>query len=245
MRITDTEVERYARQLVLHEIGGAGQQALKRARVLVVGLGGLGLPAAAYLAGAGVGRLGLVDPDTVAVSNLHRQILFQTADIGLAKTDVAAARLLALNPYLEIDLYPERFEAAADIVGSYDVVLDGTDSFPTRFAVNAACILADRPLVSGAIGRWHGQVGVFRKRPCYRCLVPQVPPEAEACAEVGVVGPLPGVIGAIMAMEAIKLIAGAGAPLDSRLLLFDGLTGASRTVHIMADPACPACAAAP
>ena len=119
MRITDTEVERYARQLVLHEIGGAGQQALKRARVLVVGLGGLGLPAAAYLAGAGVGRLGLVDPDTVAVSNLHRQILFQTADIGLAKTDVAAARLLALNPYLEIDLYPERFEAAADIVGSH------------------------------------------------------------------------------------------------------------------------------
>ena len=210
------EVERYARHLVLREVGGPGQQALRGARVLVVGAGGLGAPAALYLAAAGVGALGLVDPDVVSLSNLQRQVLYATADVGAPKVERAAARLHALNPHVEVSPRPVAFtpETAAGLVAGFDLVLDGTDDFATRHAVNAACVDAGVPLVSGALGRWTGQVGVFAGRPCYRCLVPDVPPEAETCAVVGVVGALAGVIGSMMALEAAKLIVARGRAVD-------------------------------
>ncbi|MBE7217872.1 MAG: molybdopterin-synthase adenylyltransferase MoeB [Caulobacteraceae bacterium] len=240
---SDAEVERYARHLVLREVGGPGQQALKRARVLVVGAGGLGAPAALYLAAAGVGVLGLVDPDAVSLSNLQRQVLYGVDDVGAPKVERAARRLGALNPHVQVEAHALALDAAnADaVVAGWDLVLDGTDDFATRFAVNAACVRAGVPLVSGALGRWTGQVGVFAGRPCYRCLVPETPPEAETCAAVGVVGALAGVIGSMMALEAVKLLTGAGAPLTGRLLLYDGLAGESRTVRVGADPACPVC----
>lgn len=243
MVFSDDEVERYARHLVLAEVGGPGQQALKRARVLIVGLGGVGAPAALYLAAAGVGTLGLIDDDAVALSNLQRQILFATDDVGRGKVETGAERLSALNPHVRIEALAERLTPAnADrIIVDYDVVLDGTDDFATRFAVNAACVAAGKPLVSGALGRWTGQIGVFQGRPCYRCLVPDVPPDAETCARVGVVGALAGVVGSMAALEAIKVVTGAGAPLAGRLMLYDGLAGTSRVVRIAADPACPDC----
>ncbi len=242
---SDDEVERYARHLVLAEIGGPGQQALKRARLLIVGAGGVGAPAALYLAAAGVGTLGLIDDDTVALSNLQRQVLFGTRDIGRAKVEAARDHLTALNPYVAVETFAERLtpENAADRVAAFDLVLDGTDDFATRHAVNAACVATGRPLVSGALGRWTGQVGVFAGRPCYRCLVPEVPPDAETCARVGVVGALAGVIGSMAALEAIKLVTGAGEPLAGRLLIYDGLAGTSRTVRVAADPACEVCGA--
>jgi len=237
------EVDRYARHLVLSEIGGPGQQKLARARVLIVGAGGVGGPAALYLAAAGVGTLGLIDADTVAVSNLQRQILFSTADVDRPKVEAGAERLTALNPYVRVETHPQALTVgnAADIIAGHDVVLDGTDDFHTRFAVNAACVAAGVPLVSGALGRWNGQVGVFAGRPCYQCLVPESPPDAETCARVGVVGALAGVIGAMAALETIKLITGAGEPLTGRLLLYDGLAATARTVRVAADPGCPVC----
>jgi molybdopterin/thiamine biosynthesis adenylyltransferase len=243
MSFTDEEVERYARHLVLREVGGPGQQRLKAARVLIVGAGGLGSPAALYLAAAGVGALGLVDPDAVDLTNLQRQVLYSAADVGRPKTAAAAQRLAGLNSNVEVEPHAVRLheENARDLIRGYDLVLDGTDDFMTRFHVNAACVAEAKPLVSGAIGRWTGQVGVFRGRPCYRCLVPEVPPDAETCAVVGVVGALAGVIGSMMALEAIKLIVGAGEPLTGRLLIYDGLYGESRTVRIGADPDCPVC----
>ncbi len=243
VRFSDEEVERYARQLVLSEIGGPGQQALKRARVLIVGLGGVGAPAALYLAAAGVGTLGLIDHDAVALSNLQRQIIFATADAEHSKVEAGAAHLAALNPYVAVESYFERLtpDNARSIIERFDVVLDGTDDFDTRFAVNAACVATGRPLVSGALGRWNGQVGVFTGRPCYQCLVQETPPDAETCARVGVVGALAGVIGAMAALESIKLITGAGEPLAGRLMLYDGLAGTSRVVKIAADPTCPVC----
>jgi molybdopterin/thiamine biosynthesis adenylyltransferase len=243
MSFSDEEVDRYARHLVLREIGGAGQQALKAAKVLIVGVGGLGAPAALYLAAAGVGRIGLVDPDTVALSNLQRQILYADVDVGRAKVEAAAERLTGLNANVAIEPIGARLTAdnAAEIVRPFDLVLDGTDDFATRFAVNAACLTEKKPLVSGAIGRWTGQVGVFSGQPCYHCLVPEIPPEAETCATVGVIGALAGVIGAMMALEAIKLIAQAGESLAGRLLIYDALSAETRTVRVGADPACPDC----
>lgn len=243
VRFSDEEVDRYARQLVLSEIGGPGQQALKRARVLIVGMGGLGAPAALYLAAAGVGTLGLIDHDAVALSNLQRQIIFTTADAERPKVEAGAEHLAALNPHVAIEAFAERLtpDNARNIVERFDVVLDGTDDFETRFAVNAACVATGTPLVSGALGRWNGQVGVFTGRPCYQCLVPESPPDAETCARVGVVGALAGVIGAMAALEAIKLITGAGQPLAGRLMLYDGLAGTSRVAKIAADPSCPVC----
>ena len=240
---SDEEVERYARHLVLREVGGPGQQKLKRARVLVVGAGGLGSPAALYLAAAGVGALALADPDVVSLSNLQRQVLYATADVGASKVERAAERLTALNPDVQVEPHAAAVteENAVALVRRYDLVLDGTDDFPVRFAVNAACIAEGRPLVSGAVGRWSGQVGVFAGRPCYRCLVGAAPPEAETCAAVGVVAALTGVVGSLMAVEAIKLITGAGEPLLGRLLLYDALTAQARTSRIAADPACPTC----
>jgi len=243
MSFTDEEVERYARHLVLREVGGPGQQRLKQASVLVVGAGGLGAPASLYLAAAGVGSIFLADPDVVDVSNLQRQVIYTEADVGEAKAEAAADRLHALNPHIFVAGYNGAFdEASADeLVAGVDLVLDGTDDFATRFCVNAACVRHGKPLVTGAIGRWTGQVGVFAGRPCYRCLVPEIPPEAETCSVVGVVGALAGVVGSMMALEAVKLITGAGQPLLSRLTLYDGLAGESRTVKVGADPECPVC----
>jgi molybdopterin/thiamine biosynthesis adenylyltransferase len=243
MSFTQDEVERYARHLVLREVGGPGQQKLKAARVLVVGAGGLGAPASLYLAAAGVGTIGFVDPDTVSLSNLQRQVLYATADVGRPKLEAAVEHLGALNPHPAVETHPVWLDDANadDIVSRYDLVLDGTDDFKTRFAVSDACLAHGKPLVSGALGRWTGQVGVFHGQPCYRCLVPEVPPDAETCSLVGVVGALAGVIGSMMALEAVKIIAGAGQPLSGRLLIYDALAAETRTVRIGADPACPAC----
>jgi molybdopterin-synthase adenylyltransferase len=243
MSFSDEEVERYARHLVLREIGGPGQQALKAARVLIVGAGALGAPSALYLAAAGVGVLGLADPDIVSLSNLQRQVLFGVEDLDRPKVEAAARRLAELNPNVRVEAIDQRVNEAnaRELVRGYDLVLDGTDDFATRFAVNAACVAEGKVLVSGAIGRWTGQVGVFPGRPCYQCLVPEIPPDAETCAVVGVVGALAGVVGALMALEAVKLITGAGEPLTGRLMIYDGLDGESRTVRVSADPECPVC----
>jgi len=240
---SEDEVERYARHLVLSEVGGPGQQALKRARVLIVGAGGVGAPAALYLAAAGVGTLGLIDDDVVGLSNLQRQIAFSTPEVGRPKVEAAAQRLEGLNPHITIETFAERLTAknAQARIRAFDIVLDGTDDFQTRMWVNAACVATGRPLVSGALGRWNGQVGVFAGRPCYQCLTPEVPPDAETCARVGVVGALAGVIGSMAALEVIKLITGAGEALTGRLLLYDGLAGTARTVRVGADPHCPVC----
>ncbi|HAJ02635.1 MULTISPECIES: HesA/MoeB/ThiF family protein [unclassified Brevundimonas] len=243
MTFSEDEIERYARHLVLADVGGPGQQRLKAARVLIVGMGGVGGPAALYLAAAGVGILGLVDDDTVSLSNLQRQIQFETADIGRPKVEVAARRLTALNPHVEVRTFAERLSAdtAHARITGWDLVIDGTDDFATRMAVNAACITAGVPLVSGALGAWSGQVAVFKGRPCYRCLVPDVPPDAETCARVGVVGALAGLVGSMTALETLKRLTGAGEPLTGRLWIHDALTGQTRTVRIAADPACPVC----
>ena len=254
MAFCDDEVERYARHLVLREIGGAGQQRLKAARVLMVGMGALGSAATPMLAAAGVGALGLVDGDTVSLSNLQRQTLYATADVGRPKVEVAAERLGALNPHVRLVPHREMLDHgnADALMAGYDLVLDGTDDFAVRFAVNGACVGAGLPLVSGAIERWTGQVGVFaagltrgrpltERQPCYRCLTPDIPPGAETCARTGVIGALAGVTGAMMALEAVKWIAGAGASLAGRLLIYDALAAETRTVRLSPDPACPVC----
>ena len=243
MEFSDAEVERYARHLVLREVGGPGQQRLKAAHVLIVGAGGLGAPASLYLAAAGVGQITLVDPDAADLSNLQRQVIYRPSDLGAPKVEAAAAQLSALNPHVQINPVRLALDSAnaGDLVASADLVLDGTDDFATRFAVNAACVAHGKPLVSGAIGRWTGQVGVFKGQPCYRCLVPDIPPDAETCAAVGVIGALAGVIGSMMALEAIKVVTGAGEPLEGRLLIYDGLAAETRTVRIGADPGCAVC----
>jgi molybdopterin-synthase adenylyltransferase len=253
--LTPDDLERFSRHILLKEIGGPGQQRLKAAHVAIVGLGGLGAPAALYLAAAGVGKLTLIDDDGVSLSNLQRQILFRTEDVRRLKTDTGAAALHALNPHIEIAPKAAELHAlnAQRLLHGVDVVLDGTDDYDTRFAVNDACHARGAPLVSGAVGRWDGQIGVFgsgltktanadERLPCYRCFMPEAPPDAEHCSQVGVVGALTGVIGSMMALEAIKLITGAGTPLTGRILLFDGLTGEARTVRLRPDPHCPVCA---
>lgn len=245
MAFSEEEVERYARHLVLREIGGPGQQRLQAARVLIVGAGGLGAPAALYLAAAGVGVVGLADPDQVALSNLQRQVLFATEDVGSSKVGAAKRRLEALNPNIRVEPHTVALTAsnARDLISDYDMVLDGTDNFETRFAVNAACLGLGKALVSGALGRWTGQVGVFcvGAGPCYRCLVPEVPPDAELCSTVGVVGALAGVIGSMMAVETVKQITAAPGVLTGRILIYDALAAEARTVRLSRDPACSAC----
>ena len=243
MTFSDDEIERYARHLMLAEVGGPGQQRLKASRVALVGLGGIGAPASLYLAAAGVGTLRLIDDDAVSLSNLQRQILFQTGDVDRAKVEVGVERLTALNPHVRIEARSHRLNSqnAATLLADCDVVIDGTDDFETRFIVNATCLRAGVPLVSGALGRWSGQIGVFSGRPCYQCLVPEIPPDAETCARVGVVGALAGVIGAMAAMEAIKLVTGAGQALLGRLLIYDGLTAITRVSSIRPDSGCLAC----
>ncbi len=241
-------LKRHARHIMLREIGGPGQNRLRDACVVIIGAGGLGSPAALYLAAAGVGKLRIVDPDIVSLDNLQRQILFRTSDVDRLKVDAAKEALNALDPDVEVEGVAARAEpdTLADLLAGADLVLDGCDDFETRFAVNTAAVVAGVPLVSGAVGRWDGQVGVFapsraEEAPCYQCWVPEVPPDAERCAEVGVIGALTGVIGSMMAVEAIKLITGAGDPLIGRLAIYDGLSGKTRTVALRKDRACPCC----
>jgi molybdopterin/thiamine biosynthesis adenylyltransferase len=241
--LTDDEIDRYARHLVLKEIGGQGQMKLKAAKVAMIGMGGIGSPAALYLAAAGVGTLGLIDDDHVSLSNLQRQVLFATRDIGAAKADTAAPYLQDLNPYCDCRIHRLRLteENAAELLGDYDIVLDGCDNFETRMLVNRVCHYLKKPLVSAALGRFSGQLVTFDGSPCYQCLVPEIPPDADTCERVGVVGALAGVMGTMAALETIKLITGAGEPLRGKLLIFDGLDMTSRIVKLAADPACPVC----
>ncbi len=236
---------------MLREIGGPGQRRLNAARVLVVGAGGLGSAALMYLAAAGIGTLGIVDDDTVSLSNLQRQVLHATPGIGTLKTDSAARALAALNPHVRIELHAERLEAgnAAALVGGADLVLDGSDSFATRALVNAACVAARVPLIAAAIGPWEGQIALYYPAeggPCLACIFPQAPAEglAPACSEAGVVGALPGVMGAMMALEAIKHVARAGTGLHGRMLLYDALEAEVRTVRIAARADCTVCGGA-
>ncbi len=245
--LTPTEAVRAARHLTLTEIGESGQRRLKAARVLVVGLGGLGSPVAQALAAAGVGTLGLVEHDRIEASNLQRQLLYTPADVGRPKLDAATERLQSINPDTRIEPHAVRLTAehAAGIVSRYDLVVDGSDNFATRFAVNAAAVQSGKAVVSGAVQRFEGQVSVFAAPggPCYRCLVPTMPPpeSAPGCVEVGVLATLPGLVGQIQATEAIKWIVGIGRPLVGRVLLIDGLELSFRTMRLARDPACPVC----
>ena len=248
MSLSDAQLDRYARHIVLKEIGGAGQKALLAARVLVVGAGGLGSPCIQYLAAAGVGTIGIVDDDSVALSNLQRQVLHGTADIGRAKVDSAAEAVARLNPDVRIEAHAARLTAcnAAGLVSAYDIVADGSDSFATRLAVADAALLARKPLVSAAVGPFEGQLSVFRGweagQPCYRCYVGAAQDRAgENCAEQGVLGALTGVLGALQAIEVIRAIVDFGEGLAGRLLLFDALSLRMRTVTLPKDPGCPAC----
>ncbi len=241
------EILRYARQLVIPDVGVEGQRRLKAARVLLVGAGGLGSPVALYLAAAGVGYIGLVDFDVVDSSNLHRQILHGTKDIGRPKLTSARERIADINPLVELTTYETALTSrnALDIIGPYDFVVDGTDNFPARYLINDACVLLGKPNVYGSVFRFEGQASVFATRdgPCYRCLFPEPPPAGTvpSCAEGGVLGVLPGLLGTIQATEAIKLILGIGEPLIGRLLIVDALRAQFRTVNVRKNPACPAC----
>jgi adenylyltransferase/sulfurtransferase len=245
--LSPDEYVRYSRHLILPEIGVDGQRALRRARVLLVGAGGLGSPAALYLAAAGVGTLGLVDFDAVDVSNLQRQVLHGTRDVGRSKLDSARDRLADINPGVHVESFPVRLSAdnALEIANGFDIVVDGTDNFATRYLVNDLCVLQGVPNVYGSIFRFDGQASVFATDtgPCYRCLYREPPPAGlvPACAEGGVLGVLPGLVGTIQATEAIKLITGAGTSLIGRLLLVDALHWRQRTVRVRRDPECPAC----
>ena len=245
--LSNEEVLRYSRHLILPDVGVTGQRRLKQARVLLVGAGGLGSPAALYLAAAGVGQLGLVDFDRVDVTNLQRQVLHGTSDVGRRKTDSARDRLHDINPHVQLEAYDESLTSAnaLEIFADYDLVVDGTDNFATRYLVNDACVLLGKPNVYGSIFRFEGQASVFATAdgPCYRCLFREPPPPGlvPSCAEGGVLGVLPGLVGTIQATEAIKLILGIGEPLVGRLLLVGALNTRFRTVKLRRDPACPAC----
>lgn len=250
--MTPEERERYARHILLKEVGGQGQQKLLGARVLVVGAGGLGSPILSYLAAAGVGMLGIADDDVVALSNLQRQTLFRTEDVGRDKTQAAQEAVARLNPHVKTDAHPRLTdENAREIVSGYDLVVEGVDNFAARYALNRACISEKTPLVSAAVGRFEGQLSTFRPfddpgvLPCYRCLVPEEPPREEQvnCAEEGVLGAVTGVLGTLAAMEVLKELLSIGDSLAGRLMIYDGLGGAFRTVRLPADPACPDCGA--
>jgi len=249
-QFSGAELDRYARHIMLREIGGPGQKKLKSAKVLVIGAGGLGSPVLLYLAAAGVGRIGVVDDDVVSNSNLQRQVLHRDRDIGVAKVFSAQRALAALNPHIEILPYQRRLSAtdAPDLIAEYDLVIDGSDNFETRYLVNAACVAAGKPLISGAIAQWEGQVSLYdpaHDAPCYACLFPQAPAPglAPSCAEAGVVGALPGVVGAMMAAEAIKEITGAGQSARGRLMIYDALWGESRQISVRRNRDCVVCGA--
>lgn len=250
--LTHEEKARYSRHLIIPEIGEAGQLRLKSASILLIGTGGLGSPAALYLAAAGVGRLGLVDPDTVDLSNLQRQLLHSNATIGMPKLESAAARLRETNPHITLDLHPVRFtpENAISIAANYDIILDGSDNFPTRFLANDTAFFLKKPLVYGAIHRFDGQMTVFAPHlggPCYRCLLPEIPAPGAvpSCNEAGVLGVLPGIIGSLQAMEVIKLILSIGEPPLGRILIYDALRTSFRSIKLAHDPACRLCGETP
>jgi molybdopterin-synthase adenylyltransferase len=244
--LSDEELERYARHLVLRQVGGPGQAAIAAARVLVVGAGGLGSPCALYLAAAGVGTIGLVDDDTVSLSNLQRQILFRTADVGRAKVEAGSDALKALNPGIQIDVHATRVTAAnvMALIADYDIIADGSDNFPTRFLLNDACFLAGKPLVSAAVTEFEGQLAVYAPPgPCYRCLFAHAPPPGTvpSCSETGVLGAAAGVMGSLQALEVLKLAGGFGQPLSGKVLTYKALSGEFRTAILSADPACLLC----
>jgi len=246
--LTNEEIRRYSRHLILPEVGLAGQRKIRNTSVLCIGAGGLGSPIAMYLAAAGIGRLGIVDFDTVDYSNLQRQILHSDADVGHSKADSAKAAIQALNPNVQVDLHKTRITAdnALDLIRPYDIVVDGTDNFPTRYLTNDACVLLKKPNVYGSIFRFEGQASVFAPHlggPCYRCLYPEPPPPGmvPSCAEGGVLGVLPGIIGCIQATEILKLALGKGTSLIGRLMLFNALDMKFRELKLRKDPKCPLC----
>ncbi|MBZ5511887.1 MAG: molybdopterin-synthase adenylyltransferase MoeB [Acidobacteriia bacterium] len=245
--LSKEEILRYSRHLIMPEVGMDGQTKLKAAKVLCIGAGGLGSPLALYLAAAGVGTLGVVDFDVVDFTNLQRQIIHSTADVGRPKLDSAAEKIKAINPYVEVRPFETRLTSAnaLDLFRQFDIVVDGTDNFPTRYLVNDACVLSGKPNVYGSIFRFEGQVSVFATAagPCYRCLYPEPPPPGlvPSCAEGGVLGILPGLVGVMQATEAIKLILGAGEPLIGRLLLVDALSMKFRELKLRKNPDCPVC----
>jgi molybdopterin/thiamine biosynthesis adenylyltransferase len=245
------ELDRYARHIVLREVGGPGQKALKEARVLVVGAGGLGSPALLYLAAAGVGTIGVIDDDTVSNSNLQRQVIHRDADIGLPKVFSAERAMLALNPHIAVRPYNRRLtdDIAAELFGDYDLILEGSDNFDTRYLVNRVAAAGGKPVIGGAISQWEGQVSLWDPgtgAPCYACVFPEAPAAglAPSCAEAGVIGPLPGTIGAMMAGEAVKEITGAGESLRGRLVIWDALFGETRVIRTKRREGCPVCGSA-
>jgi adenylyltransferase/sulfurtransferase len=247
VKLSKEEILRYSRHLIMPEVGMDGQLKLKQAQVLLIGAGGLGAPLGLYLAAAGVGRLGIVDFDVVDFTNLQRQITFSTKDVGRKKAEAARERLSSMNPDIQIDTFDTRLtsENALELFKDFDIIVDGTDNFPTRYLVNDACILLGKPNVYGSIFRFEGQVTVFGAPagPCYRCLYPEPPPPGlvPSCAEGGVLGVLPGIVGSLQAMETIKLILGVGESLAGRLLLFDALAMRFRELKVRQNPACPIC----
>jgi molybdopterin/thiamine biosynthesis adenylyltransferase len=255
MALSDAELERYARHIVLREVGGVGQAKLKAARVLVVGAGGLGSPAILYLAAAGVGAIGIVDDDTVALSNLQRQIAHRTEDVGQPKTVSAARAIAAINPHVVVEAHPVRLTAhnALDLIGRYDIVADGSDNFATRFLLNDACFFARKTLVSAAVTEFDGQLATYKAHdksgdyPCYRCLFPAPPPPgtAPSCSETGVLGAAAGVMGTLQALEVLKEITGIGESLAGKLLIYEALATRFRTVRVRPDKACALCGEAP
>jgi molybdopterin/thiamine biosynthesis adenylyltransferase/rhodanese-related sulfurtransferase len=250
-QLTNDEIKRYSRHLIMPEVGVDGQRRLKAGKVLCIGAGGLGSPAAMYLAAAGVGTIGLVDYDVVDFSNLQRQIIHGTPDVGRSKLASAKDRLHAINPHVDIPTYETALssENALQLFEPYDVILDGTDNFPTRYLTNDACVLLGKPNAYGSIFRFEGQASVFATKngPCYRCLYPEPPPPGlvPSCAEGGVLGVLPGIIGVIQATEAVKLIAGIGEPLIGRFLIYDALRMHFRELKLRKDPDCPVCGTHP
>ena len=257
MTLSDDQLERYARHLILREVGGVGQAKLGQARVLLIGAGGLGSPALLYLAAAGVGTIGVVDHDQVALSNLQRQIAHRTEDIGRLKVESASERARAINPDTRIECHATRLETdnARALISAYDIVLDGSDNFVTRFLVNDTCFFAKKTLVSAAVGQFDGQLAVYKPHvlvegqrafPCYRCLFPEPPPPGTvpSCTEAGILGALTGVLGSMQALETLKEILCIGETMAGRLLLYDGLGGLVRTVKISPDPACALCGTA-
>jgi adenylyltransferase/sulfurtransferase len=254
MDFTDEQIERYARHIVLKEVGGAGQQRLLRSRVLVIGAGGLGCPVALYLAAAGVGTIGVVDDDVVSLSNLQRQIAHASARLGVAKTASAAAAIAAINPDVRVIEHKSRLVAdnALDLIEAYDLVADGSDNFATRFLVNDACFLARKTLVTAAIAQFDGQLATFKAyvpgdHPCYRCLFREAPQGDfdESCARDGILGALAGVMGSLQAVEVLKELVGIGQSLSGSLTIYDGLAGQFHRVTVRRDPDCPLCGAEP
>ena len=249
--LTEDQIRRYSRQIILPHVGGRGQRKLLDAKVIVVGAGGLGSPAALYLAAAGVGTLGIVDSDHVDLSNLHRQILHRTEDVGCAKTVSASDTIRSLDPDITLELHQERItsENALDILAPYDVVVEGSDNFPTKYLVNDACALLGKPLVLGAVYQFEGQVATFHARegPCYRCTFPQPPPPGAvpSCEEAGVLGVVPGVIGILQATETLKILLNLGNTLNQRLLVYDALDMSFMELQMARNPACPVCGDCP